>query len=96
MQIKWADPNRWKHLVLRPGMMHTLISFIGCIGTLMQGSGFEELIKTTYGGIPNIINGKAWPKAVRALRMITLALFEELITANSSIEDIEPELEKAR
>ena len=39
MQIKWADPLKWRYLCLRPGGMHTLMSFIGCIGVLMKGTG---------------------------------------------------------
>lgn len=36
IQIKWNDPIRWKHLVVRPGMMHTLMSFVKCIGSWYQ------------------------------------------------------------
>ena len=34
----------WKNLMVRPGGMHTLMSFLGCIGALMNGSGLEELL----------------------------------------------------
>ena len=30
--IKWSDVEKWKHVVHRCGMMHTLMSFVGCIG----------------------------------------------------------------
>ena len=33
--VQWSDSYCWTSLVLHPGMMHTLMSFIGCIGTLM-------------------------------------------------------------
>ena len=42
--VKWSDPERWSSVVLMPGMMHTLMSFIGCIGCLMKSTGLEELI----------------------------------------------------
>ena len=29
--IKWSDVEKWKRVVPHPGMMHTLISFVGCI-----------------------------------------------------------------
>lgn len=97
LQIKWSDVIRWNHLVVRPGMMHTLMSFIGCIGILMQGSGLEELLQTTYGGVPNMLNGKAWPKAVRGLRMVVVTLLEDVITSGDvDIENINLLLENIR
>ena len=36
-QIKWWDKERFKCVVLRPGSMHILMSFLGCIGSLMKG-----------------------------------------------------------
>ena len=41
--VQWSDPCRWKSLVLHPGMMHTLMSFLGGIGTLMKASGVDVL-----------------------------------------------------
>ena len=39
LNIIWSDPNRWNMFVPRLGGMHFLMSFIGCIGSLMEGSG---------------------------------------------------------
>ena len=36
LRIKWSDPLRWKKLIPRPGGMHTIMSFLGSIGTLMK------------------------------------------------------------
>ena len=97
LQIKWSYPNRWKHLVVRPGGMHTLMSFIGCIGTLMSGSGLEELLGAAFKGVSHMLKGSAWPKAVRGLRMVVCALLEPLITAGKTTVDVmEEELEKVR
>ena len=52
--------------------MHTLMSFIGCIGSLMNGSGLEELLSAAFKGVSHMLNGKAWPKAVRGLRMVSV------------------------
>ena len=35
-QIKWNDVDRFKNVILRPGIMHTVQSFCGCIGKLMR------------------------------------------------------------
>ena len=40
--VKWASHgNRFKLVILRPGGMHTLMSFNGCIGNLMKASGLD-------------------------------------------------------
>lgn len=97
MQIKWSDPNRWTHLVVRPGGMHTLMSFISCIGTLMNGSGLEELLSVSFKGVTHMLDGKAWPKAVRGLRMVVCALLEPLIiSGTSTVAAIVEELEGIR
>jgi len=59
--IKWSNPKTWTHLVLHPGLMHTLMSFIGAIGTLMKSSGLEEIINAAFGcgKGKSISNGKA-------------------------------------
>ena len=48
--VQWSDPYRWKYLVLHPRMMHTLMSVLGCIGTLMKASGVDVLLTAAFGG----------------------------------------------
>jgi hypothetical protein len=95
--IKWSNPVRWKGVILRPGMMHTLMSFIGTIGYNMKATGAEELVGAAYGGITSIFNGKAWPKAMRAFRMVVAALLHDFLQeGEKSHEDIVAYLGKAR
>ena len=56
-QVQWNDPQRWT------GLVHPLMSFLGCIETLMEASDVEVLVSTAFGGNTNIISGKAWTKA---------------------------------
>ena len=74
MKLKWSDPERWKFFIISPGGMHTLMSFIGCVGTLMKGSGLEEILSAAFSGVGKMLNGKAWPRPVRRFRMTTVAL----------------------
>ena len=67
--VQWSDPCRWKYLVLHPGMMHTLMSFLGCIGTLTKASGVDVLLTAAFGGVAGIITGKSWTNALRAYRL---------------------------
>ena len=88
-KIKWNDTEKWKHVIVHPGMMHTLMSFLGCIGTLMKGSGIETILSTTFGSIKSLLNGKAWPQALRAFRMLTAALLNNFLSGGPrSSEDI--------
>ena len=79
MQVKWSDKDRWMHFHPEPGGMHALQSFIGCLGTLMAGSGIVELCSPTFKGNPNMMNGKSWPKSVRFFRMISSIIIQSII-----------------
>lgn len=47
-------------IVLRLGGFHTEMSFIGCIGHLMAGSGLQELLETIYASntVNHMLSGK--------------------------------------
>ena len=92
MQIKWSDPTRWKYLVVRPGGMHTLMSFLGCVD-----SGLEDILNVSYKGVSSMLNGKAWPKALRGLRMVVTGLLHEcIISGKTSYQAICDKLEESR
>ena len=98
IQVKLSDPEKWATLVIHPGGMHCLMSFIGCIGKLMRGSGLEELIGAAFSGLTGILNGKNWPRAMRALRMVCTLLLSDFLYREGSIptfEDLSIFLEKA-
>ena len=56
--------------------MHTLMSFLGCIGTLMKASGVEVLMSSAFGGITSTVNRKAWTNALQAYRFIMTVLLQ--------------------
>ena len=49
--------------------MHMLMSFIGCIGTLMANTGLAEVLKSAFGGVDKRLLGKKYPQNLRAFRM---------------------------
>ena len=77
--VQWNDPDRWCNLILHPGMMHTLMSFLGCIGTLMKASGLEVLISAAFDSISSIINGKARTKFTTSIPSHHFCAAEELL-----------------
>lgn len=94
LRIKWSDPERWKYLIPRPGGMHTVMSFVGSIGVLMQGSGLEEIIGVCFGRISSILNGKAWPRSMRAFRMVLAGLLKDhILSGKTSVHELKLLLE---
>lgn len=65
-----------KKLVIRLGGFHTEMSFLGCIGRLMSGSGLEEVFSTVYAqnAVGHMMTGKAVLRAVRAHNLVDTAL----------------------
>ena len=58
--------TKFENIILCPGAMHIIMSFLGCIGNLMRGSGLDVLVASAFGHITAIMNGKSWVMAMRA------------------------------
>ena len=73
-----------KTIVLRLGGLHTEMSFLGCVGHLMAGSGLEQLLEVVYAenAVKHILSGKAIARAVRGHLMVHAAL-NAMLTANA-------------
>ena len=52
-------------VILILGGLHTMMSYVGSIGTLMDGSGLKECFETEFGSntVPKIMEGKAIARA---------------------------------
>lgn len=97
LQVQWSDLERWKAVIVHPGGMHILMSFLGCIGKLMKGSGLEDLLRVAYRGLASILSGKSWPRPMRALRMVYVAMLSDYLREHRSytFEDLANYLEEA-
>ena len=58
-----------------------LISFIGCIGSLMSNSGLEEILKKAFSGVEKMLTGKKYPMNLRALRMVVEKLLRSKVAS---------------
>ena len=95
--VQWNDPLRWTNVILHPGMMHTLLNFLGCVGTLMKASGVDVLISAAFAVITSIVNGKAWTNALRAYRLIMPVLLHNFYSNGAkTYEELIVYLETAR
>ena len=81
--VQWSDSYCWTSLVLHPGMMHTLMSFLGCIGTLMKASCVDMLLIVAFGGVADIITGK-WTNELRACHLVTTVLLQDFFQSGTS------------
>ena len=56
-----------KSVVLRLGGLHIEMSFLGCIGHVMSGSGLKEVLELVYAtnAVGHMLSGKALARAVR-------------------------------
>ena len=63
-------------IVCRLGGFHTMMSFMGSIGSMMKGSGLEEALETTYGpnAVAQMMSGKAYSRALRGHFLVEAAL----------------------
>ena len=69
-QITWYKPGEWKIFFPILGRMHTLMSFIGCIRTLMANTGLSDLLKSAGGGCcKNTFRQKCSIEYKRTMRM---------------------------
>ena len=68
-------------VVVRLGGFHLLMSFLGAIGKIMEGSGLEELWTTVYAknSVNQMMEGRAYARSVRAHILTSLALHLEIL-----------------
>ena len=55
-QVCWNQPSLFQNVIIHPGGMHIIQSFIGCIGKLMKSSGLEVYVAAAYGGLTGKFN----------------------------------------
>ena len=75
------DNSEIKFVIVRLGGFHTEMSFLGCIGHLMESSGLEEPLSTVYAQntVSHMLSGKAAARAIRGHFLIDDALNEILV-----------------
>ena len=76
------------NVVLMLGGFHTMMSFMGSIGHLMEGSGLPEALHNVYAknSVEHMMTGKAVSKAVRGHFLVSSALTTQLLQEFFSAE----------
>ncbi|KAL8588411.1 hypothetical protein ACOMHN_029580 [Nucella lapillus] len=81
VHITWVDREMFQQFIPRLGGMHMLMSFVGCIGSLMEGSGLEDILASTFAGVPKLLTGKKYPQNVRALRILVEEILRPILSS---------------
>ncbi len=79
VHVLWENQGKFTNFYLRLGGMHLLMSYVGCIGTLMADSGIVEVLSVAFGGVLKMLSGKKYPDNVRALRMLVEEILRPVI-----------------
>ena len=87
VNVLWAYPEQFDNIVLRLGGMHTPMSFIGSVGSLMAESGLYEMLESTFAGVQKMMTGKKFPQNMRAPRIVAEELHRPILTADT-VNDI--------
>jgi len=67
--IVWTYPERYSKVFVHLGSFHTMSAYMGALGTMMSGSGFEDIVVQSgicaSGSIMQVMNGKHYNRAMR-------------------------------
>ena len=55
------------------------MSFISCVGNVMEKSGLDEIPTAAFGDIEKVVNGKNFPQNFCALRMVVEDLLQPVL-----------------
>ena len=96
ISILWAYPDEFneKNFIPRIGGLHWIMSFIGCIGSLMKNTGLEDVLSQVFGSVPKMLLGKLYPNNFRALRLFVEVLLSNDIKSFARKEDLYEHLEE--
>ena len=63
-------------IIIRLGDFHTLMSFLGNVGMVMDSSGLREVMETVYASntVTHMLSGKAYARAIRCHFLIETSL----------------------
>ena len=82
LSIVWHKPHEYCNVTVHLGAFHTLCSFMGALGKMMTGSGFEEIVIQSgicaSGSLHQVMSGKHFNRALRIHQQM-LAATERLL-----------------
>ena len=83
LHVLWENEAKFHTFFLRLAGMHLLMSYCGCICTLMADTGIVEILSVAFGGVQKMLSDKKFPPYIRALMMLVDELLRPLLGNNS-------------
>ena len=75
VKVKWAYPKTFADFISRLGVCICLWVSLRCVGVLMVDTRLEDIMKSYFECVENMLSGNKFPQNFRALRFMT----EELL-----------------
>lgn len=81
-------------IVVRLGGFHTLMSFMGCIGHTMAGSGLKDVLCQVFAAnsVDKILTGHAYSRAIRGHLLVQLVLCRIVLEGTDVLEEEKREI----
>ena len=83
--IIWGDTDLYNKVIVNLGPFHTMCSYLGALGKMMSGSGFEDIVVKSglcaSGSIDQVMFDKHYNWSVRVHQRILAALERLLMTS---------------
>ena len=101
LDITWHDPDRFCNVIIQLGGFHIMCSYLGALGKMMSGSGFEDIViqagVCAGGAIDKVMAGRHFNRAVRVHQLMLEAterlLLEAFLIYSSSYHQFPKEVE---
>ena len=74
-------------MVQHLGGMHFLMSFIGCVRSLMAESCLVDILSCPFGGVDHMFTGYKCPQNVRALRLLVETVIQNTVQEANDDDD---------
>jgi len=81
--VIWGNPTRFPDTYVHLGAFHIICCFLGAVGRMMIGSGFEEIVIESgicsSGSIDQVLSGKHYNRALRVHQLMAITLDKLLL-----------------
>jgi len=78
LDIKWSEPETFCDVIINPGAFHVMCSYLGALGKMMSGSGFEDVvIEANFcvsGSITHVMSRKHYNRSMRVHQIVVDAV----------------------
>ena len=89
VSILFHQPDLLTYIVALLGRMHMLMDFIAALGTLAKACGLYEILRSTFGSVEKMLEGKKYPQNVRAIRLLAEELLRPILLKHPDITTME-------